>query len=171
MRILTFLLLIHSAFAADPVRVLIFSGRNNHDWRSTTPYLQKLMQDTRRFDVRVTEMPQGISARSLETTDLLVLDYCGPRWGDTAERAVLDFVSSGKAVVAIHAASYPFGDAPNLDLSEGKGGLLEPPWAEYHKMVGGYWSKKDPPITGHGDRHSFEVKFANREHPIAKGMA
>jgi type 1 glutamine amidotransferase len=170
MRILIFLLLIQSAFAAAPVRVLIFSGRNNHDWRSTTPYLQKLMQDTRRFDVRVTEMPQGITAKSLETTDLLVLDYCGPRWGDTAERAVLDFVNAGKGVVVVHAASYPFGGAPNLDLSEGRGGLMEPPWAEYRKMVGAYWSQKDPPITGHGPRHSFEVKFANREHPIAKGM-
>ena len=70
---------------------------------------------------------------------------------------MLDFVNAGKGVVVVHAASYPFSDAPNLDLSEGRGGLLELPWVEYRKMVGGYWSRKDPRITCLGNHHSFVV--------------
>src|SRR3974377_284919 len=39
------------------IRALIVSGQNNHDWRTTTPYLRKLLAATGRFDVRVTEEP------------------------------------------------------------------------------------------------------------------
>ena len=46
-------------FRPGAVRVLILSGRNNHDWRTTTPFLRKLLTDSGRFDVRVCEEPAG----------------------------------------------------------------------------------------------------------------
>jgi hypothetical protein len=67
--------------AADPIRALIFSGRNNHEWRVTTPIIRQILEQTGRFDVRVTEEPAGTSERTLAGYDLLVLDYNGPRWG------------------------------------------------------------------------------------------
>jgi len=30
-------------FQPGKVRVLIFSGRNNHDWRTTTPFLKRVL--------------------------------------------------------------------------------------------------------------------------------
>src|SRR5512140_666042 len=99
MRKLAILLLAAAAFAfAAPVRVLIFSGYNNHDWRTTTPYLEKLLADTGRFEVRVQEEPAGTTAATLANYDVLVLDYQGPRWGAVTEKAVEDFVRSGKGL-------------------------------------------------------------------------
>ncbi len=39
-------------FDAGKVRVLILTGRNNHEWRVTNPYLREVLQVTGRFDVR-----------------------------------------------------------------------------------------------------------------------
>jgi len=46
---------------------------------------------------------------------------------------------------------------------------VEPAWSEYREMVGGIWSERDP-VTAHGDRHSFTVKFVDSEHPITSGL-
>ena len=50
-------------FQEGKLRVLLLSGRNNHDWRTTTPFLRQLLVDTGRFDVRVVEEPAGLTAR------------------------------------------------------------------------------------------------------------
>ena len=73
-------------FRQGAIRVLILSGRNNHDWRQTTPYLKNLLLRTGSFDVRVSEEPAGLNSQALAPYDLIVVDYCGPRWGDTADR-------------------------------------------------------------------------------------
>ena len=39
-------------FKPGAMRVLIFSGRNNHDWRTTTPFLRKTLVQSGRFDGR-----------------------------------------------------------------------------------------------------------------------
>ncbi len=152
------------------LRALIYSGRNNHDWRTTTPMLKKILLDSGRFDVRVNEEPEGNSAATLAPYDVLVLDYCGARWGTLTEKAVEQFVSSGKGLLVFHAASYPFGDAPVLGENMTNTGRREPPWMEYRKMVGAYWSKDEKPITGHGQRHSFKVKWTRPDHPVARGQ-
>jgi type 1 glutamine amidotransferase len=159
-----------AAAQAPKLRALVFSGRNNHDWRATTPFLKNILLDTGRFDVRVNEEPAGISQATLAPYDVLVLDYCGARWGELTEKAVAQFVASGKGLVVFHAASYPFGDAPILG-DDVKAGKVEPPWMEYRKMVGAYWSRDEKPITGHGPRHSFQVKWTRPDHPIARGLA
>jgi len=172
---LTFLLLaagsaapqnIELFFREGALRVLILSGRNNHDWRTTTPYLKKLLVGSGRFDVRVNEEPAGLTAEALAPYHLLVLDYMGPRWGEQAERAVERFVGSGKGMVVVHGASYAFSGLELLGDNHVRTGIFEPPWPEYAKMVGGTWTDS----SAHGDRHLFEVKFTDREHPIARGM-
>ena len=176
MRVLSSLLLMAATLAAQPdpnkIKVLIFSGWNNHEWRQTTPYLKGILLDSGRFDVRVQEWPAGATARTLEPFDTIVLDYCGPRWGEAAEAAVENFVRSGKGLVVVHAASYPFGTAPVLGDHMTSTGRTEPPWMEYRKMVGAWWQREEgkKPYTGHGDRHSFQVKFTDRSHPIAQGL-
>jgi len=158
-----------SFFKPEAVRVLIFSGRNNHDWRTTTPFLRKVLVESGRFDVRVEEEPAGVTEATLAAYDALVLDYDGPRWGEVTERAVENFVKSGKGLVAIHAASYAFTGLEVLGDNHKRTGLKQPPWPEYLKMIGGYWSE-DPPKTGHAPRHCFAVKLLDRNHPVTQGM-
>src|SRR5512143_1952203 len=64
-------------FQPGKLRVLLLSGRNNHDWRTTTPFLRQLLTDSGRFDVRVVEEPAGMTPETLAVYDLVVSDYCG----------------------------------------------------------------------------------------------
>ena len=156
-------------FQPGKVRVLILSGRNNHDWRTTTPFLRKILVDSGRFDVRVEEEPAGITAATLAAYDGLVLDYDGPRWGENTEKAVENFVGSGKGLVAVHAASYAFTGLELLGDNHKRMGITQPPWPEYLKMIGGWWTE-GPPKTGHASRHCFAVKLTDRNHPVTQGM-
>ncbi len=156
-------------FRQGLLRALIFSGRNNHDWRTTTPELRRILLDTGRFDVRVVEEPAGVTAETLAAYQVLILDYNGPRWGAVTERAVEAFVRSGGGLVPVHAASYAFVGLPVLGEGHVRTKILEPPWAEYAEMIGGHFSDQ-PPRTGHGQRHTFRVKFVDRAHPVARGL-
>jgi type 1 glutamine amidotransferase len=156
-------------FQKDKRRVLILSGRNNHDWRTTTPFLRQLLEDTGRFDVRVIEEPAGITAQTLAVYDLVVSDYCGPRWGPATEQALVDFVRGGKGLVAIHGAAYGFSGHDVLADRHVRTGITEPPWKEHAEMVGGSWPTP-PSKQFHGARHSFKVSFVDRGHPVSKGL-
>ncbi len=156
-------------FKPGTLKVLILSGHNNHDWRASTPYLRKLLVDTSRFDVRICEEPTGISHETLAPYDAIVVDYGGPRWGEVTEKAIESFVGSGKGMVAVHGASYMFSGLDVLADGHAPTGIKEPPWPEYARMVGGSWSAV-PPKRFHGQRHSFQVRIVQKEHPIVQGL-
>jgi len=155
--------------AAAPVRVLILTGHNNHDWRQTAPHMRRILEVTGKFDVRVTEEPAGLNDKILANYDVLLADYVGPRWGETAEKAVERFVKSGKGLAVVHAGSYPFGIREILGEKMTNTGKREPPWDAWGDMAGATWT--DTPKTGHGPRHLFEVKWSDPQHPIAAGLA
>lgn len=156
-------------FKKGAIRVLILSGENNHDWRTTTPCLRRLLLNTGRFDVRVNEEPTGMTAQTLAVYDVVVLDYNGPRWGPTAEAALSDFVRSGKGLVAVHGADWAFSGLVVLGDHHVPTGIMEPPWPEYKKMIGGVWSDQLP-ASGHAPRHKFLVKIVDPANPITAGL-
>jgi type 1 glutamine amidotransferase len=154
---------------AAPVRTLILSGQNNHNWHVTTPYLRSLLAASGRFDVRVEEEPSGMTADTLADYDLLVVDYQGPRWGAVTERAIADFVSSGKGLVVVHGSSYAFSGLDILGPGHVRTGRTEPPWPAWAEMVGGTWAG-NPPKSFHAPRHQFTLKFPDPANPIVRGM-
>lgn len=156
-------------FQEGRIRVLILTGRNNHDWRATTPALRAILEAAGRFDVRVTEEPAGLNENSLRPYHVLVSNYCGPRWSAAAEEAVEGFVRGGKGLVAVHAASYPFGSAEVLGEKMTRTGVRQEPWPAWGEMVGATWSEQEP-RTGHGRRHVFRVEWEDAPHPVAAGM-
>ncbi len=153
-------------FQPGKIRTLIISGRNNHDWRATTPFLRGVLQDSGRFDVRVTEEPAGLTFDAVMPYQLIVVNYVGPRWGHAAEHAVGSAVRSGAGLVVIHGSTYPFGQMPVLAEGHGRTDIREKPWKDYGEMVGATWTEK----SGHGKRHIFTVKLQDRRHPITRGM-
>jgi len=155
--------------AAPVIRTLIISGHDHHDWRSTTPYLRKLLDDTGRFEVRVEEEPTGITAATLENFDVLILHYNGLRWPAETEKAVLDAIRSGKGAVALHAATYTFGGLKTQGPEFHDKEFFQPPWADWGKMIGAHWRISPP--SGHSGRKVFTVKFPNTTHPITQGLA
>lgn len=161
-------------FEKGRIRVLILTGRNNHDWRATTPHLRRILDATSRFDVRIVEESSSLSAETLRPYHVLVSNYCGPRWEPQAEKAVQEFVRRGGGLVAVHAASYPFGETAVLTGNMGRSEVFQKPWPEWEKMIGARWRDDDPAKgikrTGHSRRHVYEVKWTAAAHPVAAGL-
>lgn len=142
--------------AAPPkTQVLIVTGQNGHDWRGTTPLLRKALEDTQKFEVRVTEEFRGAGPETLAPYDLVVLNYFERgrpelRWGARTDTAFLDWLRAGKGVVVYHFSMAAFDG-----------------WTEYEKISGGNWR---PNNGHHSARHDFTVDIKDQDHPITRGL-
>ncbi|MBI3694208.1 MAG: ThuA domain-containing protein [Acidobacteria bacterium] len=153
---LSLLLAVQQPGAAPPkIQALIITGQNGHDWRATTPVMRKILEDTGKFEVRVTEEFRGAGPETLAPYDLIILNYYDRRrpelrWGERADKALLDFVRSGKGLVMYHFSTAAFDG-----------------WEEYEKLSGANWR---PNQGHHSARHDFTVDIKDRDHPITRGM-
>lgn len=152
-----------------PGKVLILTGSMDpsHDWRATTPVLRAALEQAG-FEVAVAEKVPGLTAQDLAAYDALVLHYNGPRWGAETERAVEDFIRSGKGMVALHGVSY--GAFFGMEFRGGRwqpSSTGDPGWPAYAEMLGATWKTEN---IGHARRHVFTVRWVDREHPIARGL-
>jgi len=155
--------------ADQKIRVLVLTGNSDwsHPWQGTAPFLQGLLTNTGRFDVKLEEEVRGITADTLANYDVLVDYYYGPRWGSTTEKAVEDFISSGKGMVAIHGVLYGpfFGQAGGTPTEPRR--LEGEPWQAFIDMVGMTWDINN---IGHAKRHVFAVQWTDHESPINQGL-
>ncbi len=144
-----------SSNPAAKIQTLIITGQNGHDWRATTPILRKALEDTGRFEVRVTEEFRGASADTLAPYDLVVLNYFEKkqpalRWGERTDNALLNFVKGGKGLVVYHFSMAAFDG-----------------WTEFEKMCAANWR---PNAGHHSARHDFTVEIKDSADPITQGM-
>jgi type 1 glutamine amidotransferase len=147
---------------ADKIRLLIFSGANNHSWKTTTPVLKKMYEDSGRFTVQVTEDVPNIAPAEFAKYDAIVCNYTsypkieGHRWPAANEKALLDYIAAGHGFVLFHAASTAWGD-----------------WPEFGDLIGLTWQKDKATgknISGHGAQHPFLVTITDKTHPVTQGM-
>ncbi|MDQ1317583.1 MAG: uncharacterized protein QG588_1235 [Candidatus Poribacteria bacterium] len=133
------------------IKTLLISGANNHDWERATPYCKKLLEQSGKFSVTVTENPSEIleNAQELKKYQLFFSDYNGAMWSETAKANFENAVKNGTGLVILHAADNAF-----------------PGWVEYEKMVGLLWREG----TGHGRFHQFKVEIVDHNHPITQGI-
>jgi uncharacterized protein len=147
--------------AEKRLRVLIISGRNSyeHDWTGVNNTLRALLQDTGRFDVRVTEDFDHGTLQMLRAYDVVLLNYSSrwnyddpveQRWTPAAETALFEYVRGGGGLVAYH-SSFTFGYN----------------WPEYRRLVGAVMepgsSRRSPP-------GAFALHLIDRTHPITAGV-
>jgi len=178
--------------AKGKIRVVIIDGQNNHDWRTTTPFMKKVLQDSGRFSVDVSTAP--LSARDIKEKrglpkgwqavpfppdlskyDVVLSNYNGDSWPKEFQTALDDSLKSGKVqLVIVHAANNSFGG-----------------WKEYSLMIGMGWHsnnnfgprltldeegkevrvpKGKGPSSSHGSQHAFKIVVRDSSHPITKGM-
>ena len=175
------LLLASPSGAADKLQVLIVDGQNNHNWKATTPVLTAFLGKTGKFEVHVATSPPrkapkeawGKFRPDFSKYDAVLSNYNGQLWPAPVQKALEKYVSSGGALVIVHAANNAF-----------------PQWAEWNKMIGLGWRgagygdritvddagkvvrtpKGKGPGAGHGPQHAFSVVIRDREHPVMKGM-
>src|SRR5262249_44205451 len=53
----------------DKIRVLLIDGQNNHNWRATSPFMKKALEDTGRFEVTVATAPSRAANPQKPKTD------------------------------------------------------------------------------------------------------
>jgi len=156
MKYILFLFALLPAFAqSQKIQTLIITGQNGHDWKATTPRLRQILEETGRFEVRVTEEFRGAGPETLAPYDLVILNYYDKnkpelRWGERSDKALLDFVKNGKGLVMYHFSSAAFVG-----------------WDEYEKLAGGNWR---PNNGHHSARHDFKVDIVDKTHPIIRGL-
>jgi uncharacterized protein len=144
-----------SATAAPALRVLIFSGQNNHDWKTTSPALAKILEGVG-IPSEVTEHPDQCTSDSLAKFDVILSNWNSFGKPDSftncpaeARAALLQFVRGGKGFVAVHAGSSSFYD-----------------WPEYQQLGLAWWKNGQ---TSHGAPHAFTVTPSG-DHPVARGL-
>lgn len=145
------------------LRLLIISGSGSyeHDWTGVNNTLRNELEQTGRFDVRVTEEFHGATAATLRGYDVVLLNYLGrwnyvdpqeDRWDAGAQQALFDFVRNGGGAVVYHSSLV----------------MGAPSWPEFEKLAGGtmrpnHRSRRSPP-------NAFLVHVVDHEHPITRGM-
>ncbi len=139
------------------IRVLILSGQNNHDWRSTTPKLVEILKEGGKFAVQVTNDPGALAPEALASYDVLLsnwnafgLDPKASAWPKPTRTAYLDFVKQGKGHVVVHAGSASF-----------------PDWNDYLRLTLATWKNGR---TSHGPIHEFPVRIEKISHPVTEGL-
>jgi hypothetical protein len=172
----------------NKVRVLIVDGENNHDWRSTTPFMKKVLEESGRFSVDVAtflnpadktpgKVPSVPLPPDLDKYQVVLSNYNDNKKGVWPQEFRADFDSrlkSGKiGLLIVHAANNAFGG-----------------WKEWNQMIGMGWRDKNfgkrlkvdetgkevivPPgedrNTGHIYTGPFTVNVRDANHPVTKGM-
>lgn len=167
--------------AAEPIRVLIIDGQNNHDWERSTPYLKSFLTNTGRFDVSVVTTPEKGSPTAawdgfrpqFSRYQVVLSNYNGETWPPAVRADFEAFVRGGGGVVNVHAANNPFSD-----------------WDAFNQMIGLAWrpaafgdrlvlddagkevrtSAGTGPGAGHGPQHAYPVIVREPTHPVLKGF-
>lgn len=138
------------------IRVLLVTGCDvgAHKWRETSPEIRKILEETGRFEVVVSEEPEVLCADAIHGYDVIFMNYMNadrPSLSDAAKKNLLRFVASGKGLVPFHFTTAAFRD-----------------WdSEYIPLIGRAWRGG----SGHGPRGKFTAQVVDKEHPITKGLS
>jgi len=144
--------------AAEPIRIVILSGANVHDWKATTPFIEKMYNESGRFKVvGVVDDVTKVTAATFANCDVIVSNWTchnvmtGGPWTPEGKQAFADAIRSGKGMVSFHAASAACND-----------------WPEFQEISGLTWKLGH---TGHTAYHTFKVVIGDTPHPITEGMS
>lgn len=169
------------------INVLVIDGINNHDWRTATAGICKILLATGRFTVDVsTTPPRGARASDWQSWrpdfsryEAVINNFNGGetedgiQWPDPVEASLQRYVHSGRGLVVFHAANNAF-----------------LPWRAYNEMIGLGWRQKTygrgirisnqdqvvfiPQGTGmepgHPPRMDFQLHVREVTHPVIDGM-
>jgi type 1 glutamine amidotransferase len=173
--------------AQRKLKVLVVDGINNHDWKTATAGISKILTQTGMFGVDVsTTPPRGAPAAAWDEWkpefspyDVVINNFNGGdmedgiQWPGRVNDLLESYVNNGGGLVVYHAANNAF-----------------LPWLAYNEMIGLGWRKKsfgrgirisdedevifipkgaglDP---GHPPRLDFQIHVRGVHHPITRDM-
>lgn len=162
-----------------PYKALIVDGQNNHDYKSTTPHLKALLEETGLFTVDVATTPPAkgdIKAFHPKFADynVVVSNYNGEPWSDETKADFEAYVKGGGGFVSVHAADNAFPEWPAFNEMIGLGGWngRNEKSGPYLRLREGKWTPDTTPGNGgsHGKQHAFLMITRTPEHPIMQGL-
>ena len=171
-----------STVSAAPIPVMILDGQSGgayHNWRLTTPVLQKELEETGLFQVTVVTAPPSDGDFSHFKPEFgkyraIVMNYDGPSWPEELRHQFEQYVAGGGGLVVVHAADNAFPDWKAYNEMIGIGG-----WRKRDEKAGPYWYYKDGKLVSddspgsagsHGARLPFQLVTRDATHPIMKGL-
>lgn len=168
-----------AADARKPIKTLLITGQNNHNWQLSHVVLKQILENSGRFAVDFAVSPsagQDMSGFVLDFTpyELVVLDYNGDSWPEETNRRFLEFVQKGGGVVVYHAADNAFSGWKEFNEICALGG-----WEGRDENSGPYVYWKDGhlvkdssagPGGSHGQQHEYVLNSRTKDHPIMKGL-
>jgi type 1 glutamine amidotransferase len=136
------------------IKVVILSGKNNHEWQKTTPLLVRIYKESGLFTVETTDKPDTLRYNDLKKFDVVVSNW--NTWPDNDiriskewEADFLKYINKGGGAIFIHAGASSFYG-----------------WDEYHKIGIGRWGKE----TSHGEPARGIISGFDQNNPITKGI-
>lgn len=168
-----------SCMAAKPIRTIVVTGQNNHNWQVSHLVLKDILEKSGLFQVDLAVSPpkggdMSGFAPDFGKYDLVVLDYNGDRWSKKTDENFMNYVRSGGGVVVYHAADNAFADWEEFNRVIALGG-----WEGRNEKSGPYVYWKDGALVrdnsagrggSHGPQHQYILKARNTTHPIMKGL-
>ncbi|MDR2285904.1 MAG: ThuA domain-containing protein, partial [Prevotellaceae bacterium] len=165
--------------AKDPLKVLIVTGQNNHNWKASSVILQKYLNESGIFTADLAVSPKTGEDMSSFCPDFsaykaVIIDYNGDSWPEKTNKAFLEYVNGGGGVVVYHAANNAFRAWKEYNEIIGLGG-----WGDRDETDGPYVYFRDgkevrdtsPGHGGsHGKKHKYKILLRNKKHPITKGL-
>lgn len=162
-----------------PIKALVVSGQNNHNWQVSHKVLKLILDNSGMFqtDIVLTPAKGGDMNEfnpEFDKYDVVVLDYNGDRWSAETDSAFLQYVRNGGGVVVYHAADNAFADWDEFNRIIALGG-----WEGRNEKHGPYcyWENGGLVLDetpGHGGSHGQQREYAmhcrNAVHPITKGL-
>ncbi len=164
---------------SKPIKTLLITGQNNHNWQVSHQVFKQLMEGTGQFAVDLAVSPEAgkdMSSFVLDFTPygLVVLDYNGDAWPEVTNQRFMEFVRNGGGVVVYHAADNAFANWPEYNEMCALGG-----WEGRNEASGPYVYWKDgvlvkdpsPGVGGsHGKQHEYVLNGRTMDHPVTKGL-
>jgi len=177
--LLSFAFFALTAFAQQPIKALLITGQNNHNWQVSHVVIKQILENSGLFTVDFAISPAKGGDMSGFVVDfkpysLVILDYNGDAWPETTNSRFLEFVQNGGGVVVYHAADNAFANWPEFNKIIALGG-----WENRNENAGPYiyWEdgkiKKDtsPGVGGsHGKQHQYVLNLRDQQHPVIQGL-
>ena len=177
--LLLIVMAISSACTRQPIKALIISGQNNHNWQVSHRVLQTILNESSLFEADIVLTPEAGGDMSafrpdFSLYDVVVLDYNGDRWSAETDAAFLEYVQAGGGVVLYHAADNAFADWEEFNKIIALGG-----WEGRTESAGPYYYLVDGKPTldysagaggSHGSEREYPMHCRKSDHPITRGL-
>ena len=164
---------------SKPMKALIVSGQNNHNWKVSHLAIKEILDNSKMFTTDIALTPSaggnmGSFNPQFDKYDVVVLDYNGDRWSAKTDSAFLEYVQKGGGVIVYHAADNAFAGWEEFNKIIALGG-----WEGRNEKSGPYCYIENGELKldyspGHGGSHGMQREYPmhcrNAKHPITKDL-